>query len=123
MAGRIMNRRELRKQNDQADQAEATAPEASETAVAKKPARKKAAGVARVRKPRAKKAPPRMCVRWGIFDAATRQVGIFDYNQRAAADARVTELLAKGKGMYYVQPVKEAMAEPVTDEAEPVAVE
>jgi hypothetical protein len=33
--------------------------------------------------------------RWGVFDTGMRQVAIFDYNQRAAADKKLAELLAK----------------------------
>jgi hypothetical protein len=52
-----------------------------------------------------------MCVRWGIFDACVRRVAIFDYNQRAAADVKLAQLLARNKGLYFLQPVKEPMSE------------
>jgi hypothetical protein len=118
MAGRILNRRELRKQADQADQAEqseATAPDSAPAEV--RPARKakagaKAPGAPRVRKARAKKAPARMRARWGVFDAGMKQVAIFDYNQRAAADEKLADLLARKKGVHFLQIVKEPMPEP-----------
>ena len=85
MAGRILNRRELRKQADEAAQLEAVAADPA-TAVVAVP--KKAAAVPRVKKPRKVKAPPRQRVRWGIFDSAMKQVAIFDYNQQEVARQR-----------------------------------
>ena len=117
MAGRILDRRELRKQADHAEQLEAVAPDATPAVVVApddRPARKPAAP--RVRKPRPKKAPPRMRARWGVFDASTKQVALFDYNQRAAADEKLAELLARKKGLYYLQIVKELMPEPAPPE-------
>ena len=45
-----------------------------------------------------------------------KQVAIFDYNQRAAADAKLAELLGRGKGTYFLQLVKEPMPEPTAEE-------
>jgi hypothetical protein len=107
VAGRILNRRELRQQAEQAEQTEAVAPEAEARppAKVKKPPKTK-------RAPRAKKAPPRMRVRWGVFDSAMKQVAVFDYNQRAAADEKLAALLARAKGLHFLQLVKEPMPEP-----------
>jgi hypothetical protein len=113
MAGRILNRRELRKQADQADQAEVVAPEGEAEADEKPSAKPKKAAKAKVKRaPRAKKAPPRMRARWGVFDSGMKQVAVFDYNQRAAADEKLAALLAKAKGLHFVQLVKEPMPEP-----------
>jgi hypothetical protein len=128
MAGRILNRRELRRESDAAEALEAPAAivvEVPATEVVAKPARKsraKAKGpvVPRVKKPRAPKAPPRLRARWGVFDAGMKQVAIFDYNQRAAADEKLANLLGKGKGGYFVQLVKELLTEP--DVVEPAVV-
>jgi hypothetical protein len=88
---------------------------------AKGPPKKKAAAKAptapKVRKVRAKKVPPRMCARWGVFDGGMKQVAIFDYNQRAAADEKLADLLAKKKGVHFLQIVKEPMPEPAPAEA------
>src|SRR5437016_3603504 len=117
MAGRILNRRALREQADQAEQSEALV---SDTAPAATPSKKqpkaRAPAAAKVKKVRAKKAPPRMRARWGVFDGGMKQVAIFDYNQRAAADEKLADLNARKKGGHFLQIVKEAMAEP-----EPVA--
>jgi len=67
---------------------------------------------ARVKKPRAKKAPPRLYARWGVFNGSMKQVAIFDYSQRAAAAAKLADLLAKNKGSHFLQIVKEPMPEP-----------
>ena len=118
MAGRILNRRELRKQADQAEQTAAAVPEAETPAApAKKAAKPKAPPKAR--KPRAKKAPARLCARWGVFDSGMKQVAIFDYNQRAAADQKVADLIAKKNAVHFLQIVKEPMAEPEPSEGTP----
>jgi len=127
MAGRILNRRELRKQADQADAeadvevgtADAEAPEAP-AKPAKKGAKAKAPAAAKPKKPRKKKAPVRMCARWAVYDTGMKQVALFDYNQRAMADDKAAELRAKKNGVYFVQILKEPMPEPAPTEA-PVA--
>ena len=112
MAGRTLNRRELRKQADQAEQPGAAAPDAGGAPEpTRKKARAKAPAVPKVRKARAKKAPPRMRARWGVFDGGMKQVAVFDYNQRAAAEEKVAALLSRNKGPYFLQIVKEAMPE------------
>ena len=116
MAGRVLNRRQLREQADQAESAGAAAPAAGlAEAPAKKKARAKAPAAPRVRPARAKKAP-RMRARWGVFDGGMKQVAVFDYNQRADADEKLAHLLATKKGLYFLQVVKEPMPEPVAAE-------
>jgi hypothetical protein len=118
MAGRVLNRRVLREQADQAESAGGGVPAAGGAGVpAKKKARAKAPAVPKVRKARAKKAPPRMRARWGVFDGGMKQVAVFDYNQRADADERLAHLLATKKGIHFLQVVKEPMPEP--EAAEP----
>lgn len=116
MASRIVNRRELRKQSDSAEQRAAVAPGGGPADVALKKKKPKST-LAVKRKPRAKKAPLRMCARWGVFDSAMKQVAIFDYNQRAAADEMLAVLMVKKKGTHFLQIVKEPMPEPVAIEA------
>ena len=130
MAGRILNRRELRKQADEAEARESPQdPEAADEdedegpgadteggaddeppRPVRKPAQAKAPA-AKARKPRKPKAAPRMRARWGVFDASMKQVAIFDYNQRAAADEKAAELAAKKNGTFFLQMVKEPMPE------------
>src|SRR5437879_387931 len=111
MAGRILNRRALREQADSVEQSEAIESESAVAAPPKKPRKAKAATAPKVKKVRAKKAPARMRARWGVFDAGMKQVAIFDYNQRAGADQKLADLLAKKKGSHFLQIVKEAMPE------------
>lgn len=117
MAGRVLNRRELREQADHAEPSTAVAADAPAVdAPPKKKSRAKTPGVAKVRKPRAKKAPPRMRARWGIFDGCMKQVAIFDYNERALADEKLADLRLNKKGSHFMQIVKEVMPEPVVVE-------
>jgi len=44
-----------------------------------------------------------------------KQVALFDYNQRAAADQKVADLVAKKNGIFFLQMVKEPMPEPEPD--------
>lgn len=120
MAGRILNRRELRQQTDQAEQAEVgVADPVTAVVKPKKKARAKDPAAPKVRKTRAKKAPPRLRARWGVFDAGMKQVAIYDYNQRAAADDKLAELLARKKGIHFLQIVKEPMPEAALEESPP----
>ena len=69
------------------------------------------------RKPRAEPKPPRpkpepaarMRVVWAVCDIGGRTIQTFDYSEKPAAEARVLELKAKGKGMHFVRSVKEMM--------------
>lgn len=107
MAGRILNRRELRKQSDQAEQVEAALPGAAPAAASK--ARAKTKPTPAVRKPRKPKAIPRMRALWCIYDGGMKEVALFDYNQQAAAEERLTVLRGKQKGIYFLQIVKKPM--------------
>jgi hypothetical protein len=118
MAKRVLNRRELRKANDQAEQTQQDQPD-SKTGEkkTKKEAKAKAPAAPKEKKPRKKKEPPRMCARWGVFDAGMKQVAIFDYNQRAEADKKIADLSAKKNSVFFLQIVKEPMADMATSEA------
>jgi hypothetical protein len=71
----------------------------------------------KVKKPRAKKAPPRMRVRWCVYDGMMKPVAMFDYNKRKEAEASLAQYLQK-KPTYFLQPVKEPMPpEPEVPEA------
>jgi hypothetical protein len=87
MTGRILNRRELRKPAEGADQAVEVAAAAA-AAPAKKP-RAKAPAAPRAKKPRKPKEAPRLRARWAVFDGSMKQVAVFDYNQRTRP-ARLT---------------------------------
>jgi hypothetical protein len=118
MARRTLNRHELRKQAEAAEQVttEVAAPEATETKPKKASKARSASGTA-VKRPRKKKEPPRLCARWGVFDNSMKQVASFAYNQRAEADQKVADLSQKKAGGYFIQIVKEPMPEPATETA------
>ncbi|HTU22464.1 MAG TPA: hypothetical protein VMG10_30770 [Gemmataceae bacterium] len=109
MAGRILNRRELRKQSDQAEQAEASVSQPSDAVAAPKAAGRRTAAAPKVRKPRKTKAPPRIRALWCLFDGGMKEVALFEYNQRAAAEAKLAAMLGKQKGVYFLQIVKQPM--------------
>jgi len=112
MASRILNRKMLREQVGQAEGLEGDPVDAAPaTAAAKKRAKARTSAVSKVKKVRAKKAPPRVCARWGVFDGSMKQVAIFDYSQRAAAEEKLADLQSKKKGSYWLQIVKEEIPE------------
>jgi hypothetical protein len=147
MAGRILNRRELRKQADEAEaresqqdpeatdeeeldddaepeessaegEEEESSPEAEDEGddeEVRPTKKKKAKAPPKARKPRKPKAPPRMRARWGVFDASMKQVAIFDYNQRTAAEEKAKELAAKKNGTFFLQMIKEPIPEPASE--------
>jgi type IV secretory pathway VirB10-like protein len=97
MAGQILNRGGLRKQ---AEQTEAVAPATALAAVtSEKKAKAKAPASPKANKPRKPKTPPHLPVREGVLDN----------NQRAAAEEKLADLLAKEKGIQFLQIVKEPM--------------
>jgi hypothetical protein len=112
MAKRVLNRRELRKVSDAAEQQDQQAE--AETGTKKKKA--KTPAEPKAKKPRKKKEPARMCARWGVFDAGMKQIAVFDYNQRAQADQKIADLVAKKNAVYFLQIVKEPMPEPAKAE-------
>jgi hypothetical protein len=113
MAGRILNRRALRDQADQAEQSKVIASNPALAAVpVPKNSRTKPVAAPKVKKARVKKAPPRVRARWGVFDGAMKQIAIFDYNQQAAAHDKLADLLANKKGSHFLQIVKDPMPEP-----------
>jgi len=112
MAGRILNRRELRKQADQAEQSgpDVSGPAAT-VATPEAAAGRKAGTAPKVRKPRKPKAAPRMRALWCVYDGGMKEVALFDFNQRAAAEEKLAALLARQKGVYFLQIVKQPMPE------------
>ena len=103
MAGRIRNRMDLRRQAELAEERGPRTPErAPDSTRGTSPGATGRRGQARI------------CARWGVFDGAMKLVETFDYNQRALAEQRVADLnaLRKNGTTYFLQVVKESMAEP-----------
>ena len=102
-----MNRMELRRQSELAEQGEAEGDDGAPAAVKTIPK----AAAKTTRKPAKKKAPARMRVQWGVFNGSMHRVALFDYAERDAADARASELSKTAKGHHFVQVVKEPIAD------------
>lgn len=111
--GKPPSRIELRKAAEAAEKSE-------------KPAKKKVAGAKATKKPakkttrkktKASTAPERLRMVWGVFDNSNQQVAAFPYSGRADAEKKVEDMAGKGRGPYFIQPVKEAILEAEEDEA------
>jgi hypothetical protein len=97
MARKILNRKELRQENDAAEQAETV----SKTAVKKAPVK---------RKSRAKVAKEvRLKAFWGVFNQSLRRISLFEYSQRQEADKKAADLTESQKTPHFVQLVKEVI--------------
>jgi hypothetical protein len=99
MARKILNRKELREENEASEKAD------SKTAK-KKTVKKKTAA----RKSRAKAAKEvRLKAFWGVFNQSLKRVAIFEYSERKQADKKAAELSTTQKTPHFVQPVKEVI--------------
>jgi hypothetical protein len=113
MAKRVLNRRQLRDEADEAARAAPTSPK-GETPAEGPPAAAKAKAAKEPRKPRPKKVkePERLRASWGVFDNSMKRVALFSYNRRAEADRKVADLNVKKAGQFFLQLVKEPMVAP-----------
>jgi hypothetical protein len=99
MARKILNRKELRKENETAEGKEA----AKEAAPKKVPVK---------RKSRAKAAKEvRLKAFWGVFNQSMRRISLFEYNQEKEARKKAEELSESQKSPHFVQLVKEVIEE------------
>lgn len=116
MARRVLDRRKLRAESETVQALEAKEKPVGKTKKVKAEVLVDGVPVVKVKKVRVKKVklPPRMRVRWCIYDAAMKPVALFDYNQRPAAQARLAEYLEK-KPNYFLQLHKELL--PIPEEA------
>ncbi|HWB00822.1 MAG TPA: hypothetical protein VG713_20160 [Pirellulales bacterium] len=99
MARKVLNRKELRRENEAAEVAEAAAPKAAKKAPAKRKTRAKTAKEVRLK------------AFWGVFNQSLKRVALFEYSERKQADKKAAELTAAQKTPHFVQPVKEVIAE------------
>ncbi len=90
----------------------------------KKAAAKKATTTKKVVKKKAVKRkkkstePTRYRLIWGVYSSSMREEARFDYDCRKDADKKAEKLKAKGKKLYWVQPIKEEIIpEPEADDA------
>lgn len=139
MAGKPLNRHELRRQNDAAepldpmedesdDSTEDAEDEEIERKVKKKP---KAPAKSKAKTPKPVKAAARMRIVWTVLNDAFKTIATFEYSQKEAAETKAAEMTARGKGTHFVQKSKEPMPEnapgigaalPRPEVAPPVAV-
>jgi len=118
MAGKPLNRLELRRQNDAAepldpmeDESEDLIDDGDDDDGQERKTKRRAKAPAKSKAKTSKPAKPaaRMRIVWVVMNDAFKPVGTFDYSQKEAAEARAAELTAKGKGTHFIQKVKEPM--------------
>jgi hypothetical protein len=118
MAGKPLNRLDLRRQREAAepldpmeDETDEVVEEVDEEAVGdRRPKKKpKAPPKSKAKSSRSSKPAARMRIVWAVLNDAFKPVGTFEYSQKDAAEARAAELTAKGKGTHFVQRTKEPM--------------
>ena len=106
MARKVLNRKELRAENDAAEKAEAKP---------KKKAAKEEGGELKKpvkRKSRAKATKEvRLKAFWGVFNQSMKCITKFEYNERKYADKKAAELSSSGKSPHFVQLLKEVIEE------------
>jgi hypothetical protein len=112
MAKRTQNRRELREQVEAAEKQDKSSGADGapvEKKKGKEPKKKAAA------KPKRSKAKiiVRKRMLWGVFSSSMKEEGRFPYAEREAAEARATDLAARHKRTYFVQPIKEPLPDKV----------
>ncbi len=104
MARKTASRKELRKQVEAAEAAEAKAPKKKKKATRKKATRKKRTK---------KEAVERRKLMWGVFSASMKEEGRYPYFERKEADKKIEQLRAKSSKLYFIQAVKEVITEPL----------
>jgi hypothetical protein len=105
MARKLLNRKELREENEAAERDSKTKKKAvkSEDEAKKKPVK---------RKSRAKTAKEvRLKAFWGVFNQSMKRVALFEYSQRKQAEKKANELSTSAKSPHFIQPVKEVIQE------------
>lgn len=114
MAKRTRSRHELREQAEAAERLGKSAEEAGGDKKKAKEPKKKAAT-------KSKRAKAKVIVRkrllWGVFSSSLKEEGRFPYAEKEAAENRASELAARHKRTYFVQPIKEPLPERETVEA------
>jgi hypothetical protein len=120
MAGKTLNRLDLRRQREAAepldpmeDELDESVEEVEDDDVAeRKPKKKpKAAPKSKAKSSRSAKPAARMRIVWVVLNDAFKPVATFEFNQKEAAETKAAEMTAKGKGTHFVQRTKEAMPE------------
>lgn len=115
MARKVVNRKELRRENDAAERIEEEKEDQEEGEEGEESEKPKKA-------PKAKKAPAkrksraaakevRLKAYWGVFNQSLKRVALFEHSERKLADKKAKELTESSKTTHFVQPVKEAISD------------
>ncbi|MCE5302339.1 MAG: hypothetical protein LLF97_04415 [Planctomycetaceae bacterium] len=99
MARKILNRKELRAENEAAEKSGAEAKAPAKKAPAKRKSRAKVVKEVRLK------------AFWGVFNQSLRRISLFEFSQRAEADKKAAELTESQKTPHFVQLVKEVIEE------------
>jgi hypothetical protein len=99
MARKILNRKEIRKDNEAAERMEADKPAAAKKVPVKRKSRAKVAKEVRLK------------AFWGVFNQSLRRIAVFEYSQRAEAQKKAEDLSESQKSPHFVQLVKEVIEE------------
>jgi hypothetical protein len=99
MARKILNRKEIRQENDAAERLEAAKPAAEKKPPAKRKSRSKVAKEVRLK------------AFWGVFNQSLRRIAVFEYSQRQEAQKKADDLSESQKSPHFVQLVKEVIQE------------
>jgi hypothetical protein len=99
MARKILNRKELREENDTAERTAAEPKAAVKKAPAKRKSRAKVVKEVRLK------------AFWGVFNQSMRRIALFEYSQRKEADKKAADLSESQKSPHFVQIVKEVIEE------------
>ncbi|NQU24370.1 MAG: hypothetical protein HQ567_24060 [Candidatus Nealsonbacteria bacterium] len=102
MARKIVNRKELRQENEAAERIQAEKKKTAKKTVKPKVKRKSRAKVAK---------EVRLKAFWGVFNQSLRRVALFEHSQRKQADKKAEELSTSQKTPHFVQLVKEVIEE------------
>ncbi len=120
MAGKPLNRLELRRQSEAAepldpmeDETDEIVEEAEEVEVPERRPKKKpkAPTKSKAKSSRPAKVAARMRIVWTVMNDAYKTIATFEYSQKEAAEAKAAEMTAKGRGTHFVQRTKEPMPE------------
>jgi len=128
MVSRTLNRRALRDEHAPADRSPKAADvdaseddeEGEEVATVRKPRAKKVAKVGSPKtpaKPRKKtpKTAPILFAQWAVCDGGLKRLALFDFKDRAGAEAKLASVQGQKKGPFVLQLVKDARADkPIT---------
>jgi hypothetical protein len=130
MATRVLSRRALRDEHDEAERGddletnESDGSEVDEKPARKPRARKTAEKTAKPKapaKPRARKkaakVPPRMFARWAVCDGGLKRLAVFEYRDLTAAETKLADLREQKKGPFCLLLIKDPYEPPAEEVA------